>query len=366
MKNKFLKLAVLMTLLFALALPLVACGNSNAIPDAKGGWGGISWVFTSSDKTLTITGSGTMPNAKNETEVDWAGVRSAVEKVVFVPKDGKTIENIGDYAFFGMSNLKNITLPNTISSIGNFAFTYCSSRKIITLPGESEVKVTVSVPKTDAEDKVVKDENGNIVMENVEKTETLSGVTSIGNSAFELCTSIQNITLPKNIKSIGTRAFALCNSLEHAKFEGTGVSTDAEGKETVMTIGDYTFFYCKKLMSVTVPTEFKPTFGENAFKEAKITADKIEKVEMKEEEKPTEAPSGSATEKPTEKPTDAPATEKPTDDTKSSNTSTIIALVVLGLCVVGICVGGVLLARSNKKQAEKGTTVRKNDTPKKK
>ena len=61
MKNKFLKLALLLTLICSLIVPLVACGNSTAVADAHGGKDGITWEYTSKNNTLTITGSGTMP-----------------------------------------------------------------------------------------------------------------------------------------------------------------------------------------------------------------------------------------------------------------------------------------------------------------
>ena len=271
-----------------------------------------------------------------------------------------------------MSNLKNITLPDTITSIGDFAFTYCSSLKSITIPGESTVEIRVEVPKTDEEDKVVKDENGKIVMETVTDTKTLGGVTYIGDSAFELCTSIENITLPKNLKSLGNRAFALCTALENVTFKGDGKFTNDKSEEAVMTVGDYTFFYCDKLLAVTVPTEFAVTFGENAFKDASIKADAIEKVDMK-EEKPTEAPDNTATDTATDTATEAPSetateapTEQPKEEEKPNNVKTVIALVILGLCIVGICVGGVLLARSNKKLGDKSAPVRKKDDSKRK
>ena len=335
MKNIFLKIALLLTLA-ALLVPIFAsCGNSSGIADANGGWEGISWDYKKENKTLTIRGSETMPNAANENAVGWASVRTGVEHVIIVAE----LKNIGDYAFYGMYNLKTITIPKTVTTIGKYAFAYCPS---------------------------------------LDKIELHDGITSIGESAFEVCSALKNITLPKNLKSLGARAFALCSALESVKFNGSGVSAGENGAEVVIPIGDYTFYHCKNLASVTVPTEFKSDFGDNAFKNAKMQEKDVKKVDPTAEqpETPTEQPSGSATEKPsdtataaptekpTEKPTEPAQTEKPNEE--GSNAKTIIALVILGVCVVGLCVGGVLLARSNKKQATKGATVRKNQNGSKK
>lgn len=336
MKNKFLKLALLLTLICSLVLPLVACGNSSAVADANGGWEGISWDYKKDTKTLTITGSGKMPSAANESAVSWIAVRSAVEKVIFVEKDGKFVENIGDYAFYGMYNLKSVSLPKSITAIGNYAFAYCASLETITLP---------------------------------------DGVASIGTSTFEMCSSLKEINLPATLMSLGQRAFALCTSLEKVNFSGSGFTTNDAGEETVMTLGDLTFFQCKKLSSVSVPSDFKGAFGKDAFKDAAMKADGVKKIDTSAQtpaepeatekplETPTEAPTETPTEKPTEKPTESP-TQAPTQaPDKAVDTGTIIALVVLGVVIVGIIVGSILLVRSNKKQAN--ATVRKNPNNKK-
>jgi len=79
---------------------------------------------------------------------------------------------IGDSAFYGCENLKNIKINSGIEEIGSCAFAECKSLSEFTV--ESKVK-------------------------------------SIGSSAFLKCTSLNKITfIPKDVK-IGHNLFALCN-----------------------------------------------------------------------------------------------------------------------------------------------------------
>ena len=80
-----------------------------------------------------------------------------------IPADG-TVTSIGASAFHGRSNLTSITIPDGVTSIGDSAFYGCSSLTSFTIP---------------------------------------EGVTSIGKSAFEGCRSLTSITIPSSVKSIG-------------------------------------------------------------------------------------------------------------------------------------------------------------------
>ena len=67
-------------------------------------------------------------------------------------------------------------------------------------------------------------------------------VTSIGNDAFEHCSSLTSITIPEGVTSIGNYAFYGCSSL-------TSISLP----EAVTSIGEYAFDYCSSLASITLP-----------------------------------------------------------------------------------------------------------------
>ena len=72
----------------------------------------------------------------------------------------------------------------------------------------------------------------------------LEGVTTIGDYAFQDCTSLSEVTIPTTVTEIGSCAFQGCSSLDKV--------TIPEG---VTTIGDSAFSYCENLTSVTFKNE---------------------------------------------------------------------------------------------------------------
>src|SRR6266487_722035 len=66
-------------------------------------------------------------------------------------------------------------------------------------------------------------------------------VTSIGQSAFELHTSLTSVTIPDSVASIGRFAFARCDGLPSVTVPGS-----------VTNIAGFAFFYCTSLNAITV------------------------------------------------------------------------------------------------------------------
>jgi hypothetical protein len=80
-----------------------------------------------------------------------------------------------------------------------------------------------------------------------------NGVTSIGNYAFERCNSLPSITIPDSVTSIGTSVFNGCTSLTSITI-GNGVTS----------IGDDAFSNCSSLTSITIP-DGVTSIGDRAF-----------------------------------------------------------------------------------------------------
>jgi hypothetical protein len=83
----------------------------------------------SEDSTLTISGTGDMPDyiyvspykANTFKIAPWFSHKNKIKKVVI--EDGVT--SIGNEAFFLCSSLASITIPNSVTSIGKGAFSNC-------------------------------------------------------------------------------------------------------------------------------------------------------------------------------------------------------------------------------------------------
>ena len=79
------------------------------------------------------------------------------------------------------------------------------------------------------------------------------GVTSIGQYAFYKCTGLTSVTIPFSVTTIGESAFYKCTGL-----------TSVTIPFSVTTIGQYAFYGCSGLTSVTIPSGVT-TIGESAF-----------------------------------------------------------------------------------------------------
>ncbi len=169
--------------------------------------------YTFDGETLTISGSGAMFDYSNASDVPWNAYKDSIKSVV-IEND---VESIGNKAFNGCNNLTSVTIGNGLQSIGNGAFDGCS--------GLQSINVSESNANYKSEDGVLFSKDGAIlILFPARKTDTSysipDSVESIGNNAFEGCSSLESVTISDSVQTIGNNAFANCINLTSVTYNG--------------------------------------------------------------------------------------------------------------------------------------------------
>ena len=300
--------------------------NSGACGDS------LTYSFDPGTGKLTISGSGAMADYFGASRTPWFLYRESILSVVI--ENGAT--TISRYAFDGCTGLSSVTIPSSVTTVGYRAFRNCSRLTGVTIsnpdcvigdsdydvfdgcssglkitgwsgstaetyaaaanltfeslgstsgqfgdsvyytvnPHTGTVSITGTGPMWDFSPSFASPLYGNTALNSV----TIgSGVTSIGERAFESCSNLTSVTIPNSVDSIGSYAFRSCTGLTSIAVEAGNSAYSADGgvlfdksKKTlicypagktgsytipnsVTSIGNSAFYSCTGLTSVTIP-----------------------------------------------------------------------------------------------------------------
>ena len=269
MKKLLLITVFLSSALFATAQNIIdqgTCGTS------------LTWVLTDDGK-LTIDGSGSMTNYSTTSNPPWNSYLLQITSVQI----GSSVTSVGNYAFYGCTNILELTIPGSVTAIGISAFQGCSSLHKLTISdGSSSLSIYVNTSTyTNGSflncpiDTVYCGRNitpsssggsftstsalfgaavnsltfGNSVT-NVARYAfygctplmTLSfpnAFTAINDYAFYGCTGIPELTIPGSVTAIGACAFQGCNSLHKLTFSDASSSLSMYVNKSTTTYGSF-------------------------------------------------------------------------------------------------------------------------------
>ena len=143
----------------------------------------------------------------------------------FVVSGTGEMSDFSEYDFY-KDKIKTVIIKSGITGIGEYAFNYCTNLTSTTI--YEGVTIIGSYAFYDCY--------------SLTSIEIPKSVTSIGEWAFYCCNSLKSITIPVNVVSIGESAFRDCSSL-----------TSIVIPKDVETIGSFAFYDCNSLKSITLP-----------------------------------------------------------------------------------------------------------------
>ena len=160
----------------------------------SGNTGPLRWEYNAGTNTLSITGTGAMPNYASTNDQPWKAFQSGIKTVII----GDNVTTIGEHAFAACNALQNVTLGSCVQTIEVSAFGTCQALQSISFPAS----VTTIGKRAFLNCRVL------------QSVSFSDGLTTIGEGAFSDCVVLQSITLPASVTTIGEYAFAFCKALQ--------------------------------------------------------------------------------------------------------------------------------------------------------
>lgn len=219
---------------------------ANVVDDYRAAWPWSDFKEIVPLKNTSLIDNGIIFAVKDDGTLEVTGLvagTTTVDILSTVTIDGTEyqVTSIGAHAFEGRSDIEYLSIPSTIISIGEYAFIDCGSSMTVNIADpEAWCKMELgnehSSPLSSA---------GKVLVYDIETDEIVipEGVTTIGNYTFYQCRCITSLTIPGTVKTIGSSAFEDCTGL-----------TTLSLNDGLESIGGSAFEGCTGLQTLVIPS----------------------------------------------------------------------------------------------------------------
>ncbi|MGN0634153.1 MAG: leucine-rich repeat domain-containing protein [Oscillospiraceae bacterium] len=209
----------------------------------------------------------TIPDSVTSIE-NYAFSQCAILTSVNIPD---SVTNIGEAAFMDCKNLTSVNIPDSVTIIGGTAFGGCTSLTSVNIPDSVTIikdgtfSGCTSLTSITIPDSVICIEDRAFFVSGLTNVTIPNSVKIIGDFAFSSCDNLTNVTIPVTVKKIGGTAFEGTPWIEALQeknplvivngilIDGNDASGNVVIPDDVTCIGDSAFSYCESLTSVTIP-----------------------------------------------------------------------------------------------------------------
>ena len=220
------------------------------------------WSIDKTTGTLTIDCNGTMISFENDVP-PWIQYEEYIKHIVI--NAGCT--NISKNAFMLCSKLESVSIPDSVTIIDDYAFYGRTGLKDLTMPCSAKIynseftfyhctyieKVTLTKGTGKMQDYGTSTYSSSSTTHysytpwyksrgKIKEIVIEEGVQNIGSSAFYGCIGLTKITIPDSVEEISYSAFNGCTGL-----------TSVIIPDSVTSIGGYAFYGCTGLTSIVIP-----------------------------------------------------------------------------------------------------------------
>ena len=207
------------------------------------------WELDEENGILTISGTGSVD------ERPWANAAAQIQTVIV--EEGITA--LGDRVLYDLDNVTRIELPDTLTTLGKGTFSSCGNLESMVIPtGITEIPDELfswcqKLISVELHDGITAIGSGAFqICRSLSEIDIPAGLTKLGGDAFLDCDSLTEFVWPEAITFVGTA------------LRSSGIR-ELVLPETVTSIGECAFDGCTSLEKITIPDSVT-SFGDYAFR----------------------------------------------------------------------------------------------------